>query len=113
MCKAVDQRDPIKEVELDPRITGEVLEKAMNELPREKTLTPFKVATKLGVPISSAKRILRLLEAKGLVKLYSPSRRNPIYVPQATPGTKEKPARRAEKEETRRARKQKKSSKGG
>lgn len=75
------QGNPSREVELDPKITGEVLERALNELPREKTLTPFKVATRLGIPISSAKRILRLLESKGIIRLYSRSRRNPIYVP--------------------------------
>ncbi|MCE4613076.1 MAG: hypothetical protein F7C07_04525 [Desulfurococcales archaeon] len=107
----LEQRDPAKEAELDPRITSEILDRAFKELPREKSLTPFKVATRLGIPISSAKRVLRLLESKGLVKLYSPNRRNPIYVPQATPG-KEQPVKAAErKEQPKRARKQRKTSK--
>jgi small subunit ribosomal protein S25e len=104
--KELAQRDPAKEVELDPRITGEVLEKALKELPREKTLTPFKVSTRLGIPISSAKRILRLLESKGVIRLYSQSRRNPIYVPVAQPGEKkEKPEKREQPKKTGKGRK--------
>ena len=69
------------EYSYDPRLSEELLRKAAKEVVKMKYITPYMASEKFGVPISTAKRLLRLLEAEGLIKLYSPGRRSPIYVP--------------------------------
>ncbi len=51
------------------------------EIQREPFVTPYMLAEKYNMTVSLAKRVLRRLEAEGLVKLYAKSRRAPIYVP--------------------------------
>lgn len=61
----------------------DIYEKFINELKKGefKFCTPFMVAQKYGVKISVAKRMLREAHRRGLLILYSPGRRVPIYVP--------------------------------
>ncbi|MET1128434.1 MAG: 30S ribosomal protein S25e [Thermoproteota archaeon] len=51
------------------------------EVVREKFVTPYMIAEKYDMTISLAKQVLRRLEREGVLKLYAPSRRAPIYVP--------------------------------
>ena len=58
-----------------------VLRQAEREAGQAKYLTPFTLSQRLGISVSYAKNILRELEKRGRVKLYSPGKRDPIYVP--------------------------------
>jgi small subunit ribosomal protein S25e len=62
-------------------ITPSLLEQARRELVREKWITPYKVASRYGIKVSLAKRLLRKLEEEGLIVLFSKNRRSPVYVP--------------------------------
>ncbi|MEM0340669.1 MAG: hypothetical protein QXN05_00645 [Acidilobaceae archaeon] len=62
-------------------VTPEIVEKAMKELPKEVVVTPFKASQKLGVKISTAKRVLKKLKEMGLLKPVGGSRRAKLYVP--------------------------------
>jgi len=67
-------------------ITGEGLSlKSLEELYKDikglNFLTPYSLATRYKIKISTAKRLLRELENEGLVKLMLKSRRAPIYIP--------------------------------
>jgi small subunit ribosomal protein S25e len=50
------------------------------EIKRENFVTPYMLAERYNMTISLARQVLRRLEREGVVKLYSPSRRAPIYV---------------------------------
>lgn len=65
----------------DPALSEELVRKVAKDVAGMKYITPYLVAEKHGIPISTARRVLKLLEAEGLVKLLSPGRRTPIYVP--------------------------------
>ena len=60
-----------------------LLRRARRELVKERYLTPYKVAKKLDIKVSLAKKLLRKLEEEGLVVLFSKNRRSPVYVPKA------------------------------
>jgi len=64
-------------VELTPRL----IERAKRELVREKWLTPYKVAQRYGITVSLARKLLRELEAQGVLVLFSANRRAPVYLP--------------------------------
>ena len=58
-----------------------LLSRAEKDLVREAYMTPYTVAQKYNVTISTARKLLKMLEEKGVLKLYSKSRRSPVYVP--------------------------------
>ncbi len=60
---------------------GDVLKKAEAIVKRTQFVTPYILANKMEISIGLAKRVLRDLETKGVVKLYSKNRRVQIYVP--------------------------------
>ncbi|MEM0355579.1 MAG: 30S ribosomal protein S25e [Desulfurococcaceae archaeon] len=64
-------------------IPRETYEKFVNEVSKggDKYYTPYSLAQKYGIKISIAKKILRTAYQQGLIELYSPGRRSPIYVP--------------------------------
>lgn len=43
--------------------------------------TPYTLAQAYNLRIGVAKRVLREAESRGILKLYSPGRRSPIYIP--------------------------------
>jgi small subunit ribosomal protein S25e len=51
------------------------------EIRKEPLITPYMLAERYNMTVSLAKKVLRRLEAEGIVKLYSKNRRAPIYVP--------------------------------
>lgn len=57
-----------------------LLRQAEREIKNVKLITPYRLSQKLGISISIAKRVLRELEKNGKVKLYSPGKRDPIYI---------------------------------
>jgi len=58
-----------------------VTERASKVVKHMKFVTPKMLADKMEISIGLAKRVLRDLEAKGIIKLYSKNRRIQIYVP--------------------------------
>ena len=62
-------------------LTPSLIEQARRELGREKWITPYKVASRYGIKVSLAKKLLRTLEREGLIVLFSRNRRSPVYVP--------------------------------
>ena len=50
------------------------------EIKKEKFVTPYMVAEKYNMTVSLAKQVLRRLEKEGIVELYAPNRRAPIYI---------------------------------
>lgn len=59
----------------------DLINKIAKDAARSKFLTPYMVAEKYGIQLGAAKKILRYLAERGVLKLYSPGRRVPIYVP--------------------------------
>jgi small subunit ribosomal protein S25e len=57
-----------------------IYKRIARDIRREKYVTPFMIAEKYSMTLSLAKQVLRRLEKEGLVKLYSPSRRAPLYI---------------------------------
>ncbi len=60
-----------------------LIEKASREIRGSSYITPYVLMSKLNVSYSVAKGILRELEKRGEIKLYSRNRRVLIYVPVA------------------------------
>ncbi len=61
-------------------IDDETKKKVIDEIKKESMVTPYTLASKLGVSISVARKTLKELEAQNLVKLYSKNRRLSLYV---------------------------------
>lgn len=61
-------------------LSQDLIEKARVELVKEKFLTPFRVAQRYGVKISTARRLLRILAEEGLLVLVAGNRRSRVYV---------------------------------
>lgn len=57
-----------------------VYKRIARDIRREKFLTPYMLAERYSMTLSLAKQVLRRLEKEGLVKLYAPNRRAPLYV---------------------------------
>ena len=60
-----------------------LVEKAAREIRGSSYITPYVLMSKLNVSYSVAKDILRELEKRGEIKLYSRNRRVSIYIPVA------------------------------
>ncbi len=67
----------------DVSVPEELYERAKREIKGESLITPFSLSQKLGVSISTAKKILRRMHSEGIVTLYSPGKRCPVYVPRS------------------------------
>jgi len=61
-------------------VPDNVYKRIARDIRREKFVTPYMLAERYSMTLSLAKQVLRRLEAEGLVKLYSPSRRAPLYI---------------------------------
>jgi len=59
------------------------IEELYKEVKSSKLLTPYSLATRYKIKISTAKYLLRELESAGLLRLVEKSRRVAIYVPAA------------------------------
>ena len=79
--KQPQQASVIQKTTYEVTLPEDLYRRAKREVLNEKAITPFMLAQKLGVSISASKRILRRLESEGVVKLYSPGKRCPIYIP--------------------------------
>ncbi|MEM0188009.1 MAG: 30S ribosomal protein S25e [Saccharolobus sp.] len=60
-------------------IDEDTKKKVLDEIKKENIITPYILATKAGISISVAKKMLRDLETQNVVKLYSKNRRLAIY----------------------------------
>ncbi|NPA84515.1 MAG: hypothetical protein GXO07_00740 [Crenarchaeota archaeon] len=58
-----------------------VVEQAEKAIRGMKFVTPTSLSEKMGISVGLAKRVLRDLETKGVLKLYSKNRRVQVYVP--------------------------------
>ncbi|MCY0874251.1 MAG: 30S ribosomal protein S25e [Acidianus infernus] len=66
------------------QISDEMIKKIQEEIKREKMITPYELATKTNITLSVAKRILKDLNAQGVIKEAFRNRRTAIYInPQA------------------------------
>ena len=63
------------------RLTQASIDQIIGEIRRMQYVTPYVIASKFGLKISRARRILRRLSEEGVVKVYDYNRRVPIYVP--------------------------------
>ncbi|MCX8195855.1 MAG: hypothetical protein N3F67_02085 [Acidilobaceae archaeon] len=66
---------------LETNLSQEIITKAKGELPKEKFLTPYRVAQKYGIKISAAKRLLKILAGEGILERAGGNRRTTIYLP--------------------------------
>ena len=62
-------------------VPAELVKRAEKEFPKESYWTPFKVAQKYNMTLSSARKLLKIMEEKGVIALYTRNRRSPVYVP--------------------------------
>jgi len=61
-------------------IDDKMVKQAEREISQSNYITPYKLSQKLGTTISIAKKVLRELERQGKIKLYSPGKRDPVYI---------------------------------
>lgn len=73
-------RSITEQAEMDVSVPDELLKRAEKEIKQMEYVTPYILAQKLSVSISTAKKVLRILAQKGSVKQVVPGRRSPIYV---------------------------------
>ena len=75
------QRGIVQQAYYDVGLPEELVRRVEREARSAAYLTPYLVHSKYGVSMTTARRILRELEKRGVLELYSPGRRSPIYVP--------------------------------
>lgn len=75
------QRGIVQQAYYDVGLPEELVMRVEREARSASYLTPYLVHSKYGISMTTARRILRELEKRGVLKLYSPGRRSPIYVP--------------------------------
>lgn len=61
-------------------ISQDTIKKIQEEIAKEKIITPYVLASKIGVTLSVAKRILKDLSAQGVIKEHFRNRRTGIYI---------------------------------
>lgn len=61
-------------------ISNDTIKKIQEEIAKEKIITPYVLATKVGVTLSVAKRILKDLSSQGVIKEEFRNRRTALYV---------------------------------
>lgn len=68
-------------LETQIEVTGDIIKKFERDLKRGsfKVITPYQLAQAYSIRISTARKLLRVVADKGLIKLYSGGR-NPIYI---------------------------------
>lgn len=68
-------------LETQIEVTGDIIKRFERDLKRGsfKVITPYQLAQAYGIRISTARKLLRVVAEKGLIKLYSGGR-NPIYI---------------------------------
>lgn len=62
-------------------IDENILRRAESEVKNQKAITPYTLASRMNIPLSLAKKILRHLADKGVIRLVDKSRRLAIYTP--------------------------------
>ncbi len=75
------QRSIVQQALYDVSVQQELLDKIAKDAKHQKFLTPYMVHERYGVSITTARKVLRMLAEQGVLKLYMPGRRTPIYVP--------------------------------
>ena len=81
MGRTSDIRKSISKAKLDVTLPENLVNKIANDVKKSKYVTPFTLSEKYEIKISTAKKILKILEMRGILKLYSSGSRTPIYVP--------------------------------
>ena len=61
-------------------VPEQLYKRIAREIKRESFITPYMLAEKYNMTISLARQVLKRLAKEGVVELYSPNRRAPIYV---------------------------------
>lgn len=74
-------RSIVVQAEYDVSVPKELLERARRDAKRERYLTPWTVSQKYNVSLSTARKLLRMLEEEGVIVRFSGSRRAPVYLP--------------------------------
>ncbi len=75
------QRGIVQQAFYDVGLPEELVKRVEREARNASYLTPYLIHSRYGVSLTTARRVLRELEKRGVLKLYSPGRRVPIYVP--------------------------------
>ncbi len=74
-----------KKVEMTLNASGELTQVSMDAIIKEvkkmKYVTPYILSSKFGIKMSRAKKVLKTLEAQGILSAYDLNHRVPIYVP--------------------------------
>jgi len=79
--KMIEERKESRGVTLRVVAEANVVDQAQKVVRHMNFVTPTALAEKMGVSVGLAKRILRDLETRGVLKLYAKNRRVQIYVP--------------------------------
>ncbi len=76
-------RSITKQALYDSHATEELVDRVRRDVRRGQYsyLTPYLVSERYSISMSTAKKILKELVDNGVVELFSPGRRSPIYVP--------------------------------
>ncbi|MGB9785437.1 MAG: 30S ribosomal protein S25e [Fervidicoccaceae archaeon] len=74
-------RSLVQQAEMNVSVPTDLLKRAEREVKGMDYITPFSLAQKLSVSISTARKILKMLEESKAVEIVSRNRRSPVYAP--------------------------------
>ena len=77
------RRSILQQALYDSHAPRELIEKVKRDVRRGQFsyLTPYLLSERYTITISTAKKVLKELVAEGVITLYSPGRRSPLYAP--------------------------------
>ncbi len=78
--KSVKARSAVEQARYDVSLPQELLDRARRDAERERYMTPYRVAQKYNVTISTARKILYALEEEGVLVRFTRNRRSPIFI---------------------------------
>ncbi len=78
-AKETKVRSVTEQALLDVAVPEDLYRRAEREIKSMEFITPYTLSQRLGVSISTAKKVIRMLADNKKIKLYSPGRRAPVY----------------------------------
>jgi len=72
------KKEEVKKVALGTIDEG-LIRRAQHEVKGQKVITPYILSSRMGIPMSLAKKVLKVLADRGAIKLVDKSRRLAIY----------------------------------
>jgi|GEM_PF-2244639 len=82
--KQSSSRSIMQQAEMNVSVPAELLKRAEKEVKNMDYITPFSLAQKLSISMSTSRKLLKMLEQSKAVEAVSKNRRSPVFIAKKT-----------------------------